>query len=107
MKKIRPFKLKNNTAKKARNNNLILGILSVAVIVAFIGRTFYDQIAPMLNVDAGQFRTYCDHVLGFGVAAILIFFGFVLVGNPILGMAIGGAGLVVAYLSYLKLTNKE
>ena len=101
--KIKPLKTKPNTGKKGKNHALIIGVLAIASVLAFIFRTFYQDIAPLFGVDAGEFRTYSDHVFGFAIAGLLMYLGFAFFVHPVIGIAIGLAGLAVAYVSYLKL----
>ena len=107
LKKIKALKIKNNTGKKAKKNSLVLGLLFGVVVVAFIFRTFYETVAPMLGADPGMFRVWADLILGYALGAGLLYVGFMLIGNPILGFVIGGAGLIVVFLNYLKMTGKE
>ena len=51
---------------------MILGLLSGVVVIAFIIRSFPDQVAEMTGLDSGMLSEYSDHVMGFGIAAILL-----------------------------------
>lgn len=102
MKKIKAIKFKQGTLKQRKNHALILGLVAVAGVVAFLMRTFPDQVAQATGWDSGMISIWADTVLGMSVAIVLMYMGFALIGSPLLGLFIGLLGVITAYFTLKK-----
>lgn len=105
--KLKPIKLNRNSAKNGKKHSFVLSLISLIVVLAFLVRTFPNEVANLVGLESGMLKKYSDHAIGFGIAGLFMYLGFIMIMHPFIGILLGVVGAIVAYFEYLKLTGKE
>lgn len=98
-----------HTTEPRKNSNMLLIILAILGVI-LLSPVWLGLLSGLLGIIVGLFATIAGFILGFGVGGLVCFFvgvilflcGFpTILHNPLAGVALIGAGLVVAALGIL------